>query len=108
LTSFISPDQNFLAYLYDDDGSERYTLRIKDLQKKILLNDEIKNVFNIAWANDKQTIFYTTIDSSSRPDKLFRHKLGMTGKNDPLVFNEGTLLLVFISVCQRMKNIYLL
>jgi oligopeptidase B len=84
----ISPDQNFLAYLFDDNGSERYSLRIKDLQKKVLLKDEIRNVGSFAWATDKQTIFYTSIDSSSRADKLFRHQIGMTTYNDPLVFNE--------------------
>jgi oligopeptidase B len=106
---FISPDQNFLAYLYDDNGSERYTLRIKDLQKKVFLKDEIKNVYNIAWANDKQTIFYTTIDSSSRPDKLFRHKLGMTGKNDPLVFNEGDPSFgVYLSLSKDEKYLFII
>lgn len=84
----ISPDHSLLAYLYDDNGSERYSLKIKDLNKNIHLKENIRNVGNIAWATDNETIFYTTMDSSSRSDKLYRHQLGTLPEVDPLVFNE--------------------
>lgn len=84
----ISPDHSLLAYLYDDNGSERYSLRIKDLSKNETLTEKINNVGAIAWATDNQTLFYTTIDSSSRSDKLYRHQLNASSQNDPLVYYE--------------------
>ena len=84
----ISPDHSLLAYLYDDNGSERYSLRIKDLSKNETLTEKINNVGAIAWASDNQTLFYTTIDSSSRSDKLYRHQLNTSSQNDPLVYYE--------------------
>ena len=84
----ISPDHSLLAYLYDDNGSERYSLRIKGLSKNETLTEKINNVGAIAWASDNQTLFYTTIDSSSRSDKLYRHQLNTSSQNDPLVYYE--------------------
>jgi len=84
----ISPDHSFIAYLYDNNGSERYSLKIKNLDENIYLKENIENVEMIAWATDNQTIFYTTINASSRPDKLFRHKLGTPSEKDSLVFEE--------------------
>jgi oligopeptidase B len=84
----ISPDHLFLAYLYDNNGSERYSLKIKDLHNNKDLKENIKNVGNIAWATDNKTVFYTTIDSSSRSDKLYRHQLDTPSEDDPLIYNE--------------------
>jgi oligopeptidase B len=84
----ISPNHSLLAYMYDNNGSERYSLKIKDLSKNKLLKENINNVGDIAWASDNETLFYTTIDSSSRSDKLYRHQLNTSSKNDPLVYYE--------------------
>jgi len=82
----ISPDHLLIAYLYDNNGSERYSLKIKNLTQNTYLKEDIKNVAEMAWAADNQTIFYTTKNESSRSDKLFR--LGTPSENDPLVFHE--------------------
>ena len=84
----LSPDHTLLAYLYDDNGSERYSLKIRDLKNNKVLNENIQNIGSVAWSANNKTIFYTTIDSSSRSDKLFSHDLGSDSKNDQLVFNE--------------------
>ena len=34
-------------------------------------------------------MFYIRLDENHRPSKLFRHKLGATGGEDPLVYEEG-------------------
>ncbi len=41
----VSPDHRFLAYSVDTDGSETYTLYIKDLNTGELLKDVITNTF---------------------------------------------------------------
>ena len=84
----VSPNHQFLAYSTDIDGSETYTLFIKDLSTGNLLADRLENVGSVAWASDNQTLFYTILDETKRPYKVMRHKLGATAKQDEEVFHE--------------------
>jgi oligopeptidase B len=84
-----SPDHNLLAYSFDTTGSERYTLRVKDLQTGELYPDVIDSTSSsFEWANDNRTIFYVIPDEAWRPYKLFRHILGEPVGNDVLMFHE--------------------
>ena len=85
----VSPDTHLLAYAYDTDGSERYTLRVKNLRSGELLPDEIPEVsYGLEWGNDNRTFFYTARDAAARPYKVFRHVLGTDPASDPLVYHE--------------------
>lgn len=85
----VSDDQKLLAYSVDNDGSEEFTIHIKDLATGKLLPDTISATsFGVNWAADNKTLFYTTFDPTKRPEKVHRHVLGADPKNDPVVFNE--------------------
>ncbi len=85
----VSPNHQLLAFSIDTNGSEEYTLFFKDLERNQLLPDTIKNTsYDFEWANDNQSVFYTTLDHIKRPDKLWRHRLGTRTKSDVLVFHE--------------------
>lgn len=85
----VSPDHRLLAYSTDTDGSEVYTLRVLDLASGELLADEIRNTHNSAkWANDNRTLFYTTLDATQRPYRLYRHVLGRDPRHDTWLFEE--------------------
>ncbi len=85
----VSPDHSMLAVSFDINGSERYTLKFKNLKTGEWLPDEVPDTYySSAWANDNKTFFYTTQDDASRPDKLWRHTLGVPAKNDVMVFHE--------------------
>jgi oligopeptidase B len=85
----ISPNHRFLAYSVDTTGSEIYTLFIKDLLADTLLQEKIPNTgYSVAWARDNTTIFYTILDESGRPFKLYRHTIGSQYRDDPLVYQE--------------------
>jgi len=85
----ISPTHQLLAFSVDTNGSEAYTLYVKDLNTGKLLPDEIPNTsYSAEWANDNQTIFYTTLDETKRPYKLYRHTLSTNPKEDVLVYYE--------------------
>ena len=85
----ISPDQSLLAFSVDTNGSEDYTLYVKDLKTNRLLPDEIPYTYYSAeWANDNQTIFYVIVDEAQRPYKIYRHTLGGDPKKDVLVYHE--------------------
>ncbi len=88
-TNEVSPDHRLLAYSTDTDGSEVYTLFVKDLGRGDLLPDRIPNTYySLAWANDNKTFFYTTLDSAKRPYRVYRHTLGVDPKSDALVYEE--------------------
>lgn len=85
----ISPDQNLLAYSWDNTGSETYTLQVKNLTTGKLLSEKIPATgTSLVWANDNQHFFYSTLDSMKRPYRLFRHKLGDDFSKDVLVYEE--------------------
>ncbi|MBI3698058.1 MAG: S9 family peptidase [Acidobacteria bacterium] len=84
-----SPDHKLLAYSTDANGSEKYTLYAKDLASGKLLADQVPNTYyGLEWGNDNATLFYTTLDETQRPYKLYRHKLGSDPKQDALLFHE--------------------
>jgi len=84
-----SPDHRLLAYSTDTNGSEVYTLVVKDLQTQQSLEDRIPNTYySVEWANDNKTLFYSVLDAARRPFQLCRHTLGGDPKGDALVYHE--------------------
>jgi oligopeptidase B len=87
----ISNDHNQLAYLENRDGTDRYTIHVKDLEKGELLPDRIPNVFlygSLEWSRCGQYIFYIKVDENQRPYQLWRHHLGSEIDNDQLLYEE--------------------
>jgi oligopeptidase B len=91
----ISPDNTKLAYSLDVEGTEVYTVYIKDLTNTVIYPEAIGNTFSsvyyhtgVEWANDSQTIFYLTLDAAQRTDCLWRHTIGTDPLQDALVFQE--------------------
>jgi oligopeptidase B len=88
-TSHHSPDHELLAYAVDLNGSEYFAIRFKDLATGEKLDDEIANTHgSFAWANDSRTVFYTVLDESHRPLRIFRHVIGTPASADKLVYEE--------------------
>lgn len=84
-----SPNHKYFSYSADTKGSEFYSLFTIELATGRLQKDIIKNIQSVfVWANDSQTIFYTTLDNNHRPDKVFRHTLGEGRSNDVMVYQE--------------------
>ena len=85
----VSPDQRWLAYSVDMDGSESFLLRFRDLETGEDLADEIPNTYySTGWASDSSVAFYTTFDDAHRPDKVWAHVLGTDPASDRVVFEE--------------------
>lgn len=86
----VSPNNKVLAYSEDTLSRRIYNIRFKNLETGEVYDDLIPNTEgDIVWANDDQTIFYTTKDEKTlRAFKVFKHRLGSDSANDPLVFHE--------------------
>lgn len=88
-TARVSTDHNLLVFAVDTTGYEQYTLYIKDLRAGMLLPDRIPHTSgNVRWATDNQTLFYTTLDETQRPYRLYRHRLGTDPAQDTLLYQE--------------------
>jgi oligopeptidase B len=85
----ISPNHKLLAFSIDTNGSESYTLYIKDTTTGGIVDTPIPNTYySLEWANDNKTIFYTILDITRRPYKVYRHIIGTNPDNDELVYHE--------------------
>jgi len=87
--SAVSPSTKLLAYSTDVKGDERYTVRVKDLASGELLPDLLEGVMGgVTWDRVGESFYYSTVDESWRPDKVWRHVLGTDQSEDELVFHE--------------------
>jgi oligopeptidase B len=85
----IRPDQEVLAYAIDRDGSERYTLRFRDLGSGDDLADVVEDVqYGSAWSGSCKTFYYVRPDKAMRPWQVWRHAVGTPASKDYLVFQE--------------------
>ena len=104
-----SPDHRWLAYSLDTDGSEQFTIQVKDLESGQLLPDTIPNTYySLVWANDNQTFFYSVLDEHHRPVKIYRHHLGDDSAQDQLVYQEqDERFFVGVGKSQSQRFIYI-
>ncbi len=85
----ISPDHKIMAYSVDFSGSEKYTIKLFDLEKQKLLPDEIPDTISgIVWHENIDGFFYTPTNEQWRHDKVMFHKLGEDIKKDKLILHE--------------------
>ncbi|RDW14953.1 S9 family peptidase [Oceanobacillus chungangensis] len=107
----ITADHRLLAYLENRDGSDRYTLYIKDLETGSLLEDQIPNVYlfgSIEWSRSGQYIFYIIMDENQRPYQLWRHRLSTSNTDDELIYEEtDPTFTLFINTSQSGKFIFI-
>ena len=85
----ITPDHFLLAWSADLDGSERYTLRVRDLDTGVDLDDVLTDISaGGSWSADGLHLFYVRHDDALRPFQVWRHELGTEQSADVLVFED--------------------
>ena len=88
----VSEDGRLLAYATDDDGSERFTARIRDLTTGQDLPDTIPDTMGaLVWSADGSTLLYGRVNDQWRIDTLFAHRLGTPVADDVLLFHESDI-----------------
>ena len=100
-----SPCHKKLAWALDDNGSEYFVVRVRDIQTgedmKVQLED---TAGNCAWSKCSQYLFYVAVDENHRPHRIMRHKLGTAQSEDTCVYEEkdaGFFISVGASQSQR-------
>lgn len=85
----ISPDDRYLAYAFDDNGSERFEVRVKDLTTGDLLPDTIPGVLSdLVWTSDSRGFLYGVANDQWRTDNARWHRLGDPVEADIELYHE--------------------
>ncbi|MBV1900456.1 MAG: S9 family peptidase [Kordiimonadaceae bacterium] len=73
----ISPNGERLAYSVDDNGSERFTIRVKCLKSGQLLDDVVAETSgDIVWGSDSNALVYVKVSKEWRPYLVAVHSFG--------------------------------
>ncbi|PCI63469.1 MAG: S9 family peptidase [Kordiimonadales bacterium] len=102
-TLSVSPDGRYLAYSVDDNGSERFTVKIKDLASGEMLFDTIDEVSGeVVWAADSAAFAYVKVSKEWRPYQVAVHTLGRP-ENTVLFEEKNTSFFVHIGASSSEK-----
>jgi len=85
----VSPDGKLLATLVDDNGSERFDLRIRD----VATGKDIETVTDVAigqpvWTSDSRGIVFTEVNENWRSYRARFHRLGTPADQDVTLYEE--------------------
>ena len=85
----ISPNNKWLAFGVDTVSRRVYEVRFKNLESGDILDETIENsTGGVAWANDNETVFYTSKNETTLlGEKIWRHKIG-SNNLDKMVYHE--------------------
>lgn len=86
----VSPDETKACIIMDVHGRNFYTIRVRDLQTKQWLSDEVPGTRNgCVWSRDNNSFVYGVPDTVTlRVYQVKRHFLGMKASDDKLLFEE--------------------
>lgn len=88
-----SPDHALYAWAADEQGSEYYTIRVKDLATGQPLGPPIESAYgDLTFSPDSQWLFWIWRDENARPSKVFRRPARpgeAWGGEDVLVYEEA-------------------
>ncbi len=85
----LSKDATKLAYATDTDGSERFTMVVKDLVTGEMLPDTIPGTLSsLVWVAGDRAIVYSLANENWRTDNARIHWLGQPVEDDVELFHE--------------------
>ncbi|HYG30623.1 MAG TPA: S9 family peptidase [Allosphingosinicella sp.] len=85
----VSPDGRHAATLVDDDGSERFKLRIRDLATGADLETVTEaGIGNIEWSAGSDAIIFTEVNENWRSYRARLHRLGAPIEDDVTLYEE--------------------
>ncbi|HEU5286399.1 MAG TPA: S9 family peptidase [Sphingomicrobium sp.] len=106
----VSPDGRLLAVLVDDNGSERFKLRIRD----IATGTDLETVTDVAigqpvWSSDSAGIVFNEVNENWRSYRARYHRLGRPTHEDVTLYEESEELgfTVHVSRSQDRELIFI-
>ena len=101
----VSPNNEYLAYSVDNDGSERFTLYVINLQHGSEITVPITDTMgDPVWNTSSDGILYRQVNAQWRPDKIYWRKL-LSDEADTLICAEedgGFFLSMHLSQSEQL------
>ncbi len=88
----VSPDNRRVFYLENHDGTDRYTLHVKDIATGAVIGEPVHNVFiygSAAWDKAGEYLYYLGVDEAQRPCRLHRRRLA--DNTDAVLYEESDI-----------------
>jgi oligopeptidase B len=84
------PSHKYLMWAADRQGSEYYTILIRDLATGKEIEDRVERANGGGvWANDSKSYYYSELDDNHRPFRVRRHVIGTPQADDEIVYEES-------------------
>ncbi|MCK1361173.1 S9 family peptidase [Bradyrhizobium sp. 199] len=84
-----SHDHKLQAWSADTNGSEYFSIRVRDWASGKDFDDLVEETDGgMVWAADCKSFFYVKLDDNHRPMQVWRHRLGTRQADDTLVYEE--------------------
>ncbi|RPI18267.1 MAG: S9 family peptidase [Ignavibacteriae bacterium] len=83
-----SPDNKILVYAVDSKGDHSHKVYFKNLQTGNMIEDTLKSVGGLEWANDSEHLYYAVYERGNMGKQFFRHCIGEKQENDKLLLEE--------------------
>jgi len=105
----VSPDGRYAAILVDDDGSERFQLKIRDLTT----GQDIETVTEVGigqpvWTADSRGVVFTEVNENWRSYRARLHRLGEPVANDRTLYEETQNVAFTVGVGHTQDRKYIL
>jgi len=85
----VSTNNQMAAYAFNETGSfMESTIKFRNLKTGEDLPVTLEKASSFTWANDNKTLFYTVIDNTLRPYRVYRHTIGSRSP-DELLYEES-------------------
>ncbi|MCF6320974.1 MAG: S9 family peptidase, partial [Rhizobiaceae bacterium] len=84
-----SPNHKFVAWACDDNGSEYYTIKFRNLDTGVDLDKTVpESNGGGVWTKNSDGFVYCHLDDNHRPSKMFFHNPAKPGDSDVLIYEE--------------------
>ncbi|APW74046.1 S9 family peptidase [Sphingopyxis granuli] len=88
----VSPNGRLMAYAVDDNGSERFEVRFRDLETGAMLPDVIPGTLSaLVWTAGGDALLYGLANENWRTDNVHLHRLGTPVAEDKLLYKEADI-----------------
>jgi len=102
-----SPDHKLVAYAYDDQGSEVYDIKFRDLATGEDLPDVVTGTAgSFTWSETSDAIYWVERDDNGRPVAVHRYALGGDGTSTEIYRESDPGYFVTVGKSQSGKYIF--
>ena len=102
-----SPDHKLVAYAYDDQGSEVYDIKFRDLATGEDLPDVVSGTAgSFTWSETSDAIYWVERDDNGRPVAVHRYALGGDGTSTEIYRESDPGYFVTVGKSQSGKYIF--